>query len=650
MILTLATGISGQITPGEAIELMGRGTNMGNTLEPPTEGGWNNPPAEEYYFDAYVEAGYKTVRVPVRWDQHTGVDSPYTIDTAWLDRVEEVVEWGLSRDLFVIINAHHDNWIKENYGDEAVRARFDSIWNQVSRRFKGKPEKLFFEILNEPRTHTHNGLTQAEIDELNQRILGIIRKDHPTRIVLYSGKGWSSASDMMAAAIPDDPYIIATYHSYDPWDFAGEGNGTWGTTADRNAIRNTFAQVRSWADQNNMEVLLGEFGAMEECDYNSRMIHYATYVEGCLENNFAFAVWDDGGWYEVLQRADTAWNDMKDILLHGSPLSPDNITITAENDTSFRVGWTLRSDDHDTIYVERRTKDTDFVLIGGVPPESTSFLDTLPERDHLNYYRVIAVDDTAGDRYSYPVRRYMEPFVRTPFRGQSFRIPGAIQAEDYDRGGEGVTYHETTANNLPGAYRPYEGVDIIARNAGTYHVSNLAAAEWMEYSVDVVKAATHQVEIHLASYQGGGTFRILFPGDSTEVITVPSTGSWITTTEVTSKLQLDAGKQVMRVQVLSLPGFNLDKFVFTDATGVDQTAGTGFTIYPNPAGEILYFNSPSLHSNCTLKFFTPDGTMVKRMEDVSPQNGIDIRDLSAGLYLLLITSGKQVASSRFIKH
>ncbi|MFT4606018.1 MAG: aryl-phospho-beta-D-glucosidase BglC (GH1 family), partial [Rhodothermales bacterium] len=57
-----------QLTPEAAASLMGRGINMGNTLEPPYEAAWNNPVAEEYYFDDYVEAGFQTVRLPVRWD------------------------------------------------------------------------------------------------------------------------------------------------------------------------------------------------------------------------------------------------------------------------------------------------------------------------------------------------------------------------------------------------------------------------------------------------------------------------------------------------------------------------------------------------------------------------------------------------------
>ena len=124
LLVTIFSGITNysiaQLTPQEAAVQMQKGINLGNTLEPPLEGGWNNPAAQEYYFDMYKDAGFNCVRVPVRWDQHTQASYPYKIDEAWLQRVEQVVDWGLSRGLFIIINAHHEEWIKSNYTNAAL--------------------------------------------------------------------------------------------------------------------------------------------------------------------------------------------------------------------------------------------------------------------------------------------------------------------------------------------------------------------------------------------------------------------------------------------------------------------------------------------------------------------------------------------------
>ncbi|MEL6820244.1 MAG: glycoside hydrolase family 5 protein, partial [Calditrichota bacterium] len=204
-----------------------RGINIGNTLEPPTEGGWNNGPLEEYYFDDYKAAGFTCVRVPVRWEEHTQEQAPYAVDESWMQRVEQVVDWGLERDLYIIINAHHDWWLVNNYAQETVRDRFKSIWTQVAERFKDKSPRLMFEVINEPK-----GLTQAEINELNNEIISIIRANNPQRIIIFGGHEWAGAPQLLTVDVPNDDYVIGYFHTYDPWNFAGEGNGVWGSQDD----------------------------------------------------------------------------------------------------------------------------------------------------------------------------------------------------------------------------------------------------------------------------------------------------------------------------------------------------------------------------------------------------------------------------------
>jgi aryl-phospho-beta-D-glucosidase BglC (GH1 family) len=114
-LLSIAEPLKAQLTPQEAVQGMHRGINLGNTLEPPTEGAWNNGPAQESYFDAYLEAGFSNIRIPVRWDQHTGNTAPFAVNEVWMNRVEEVVDWGLSRGFYITLNGHHEDWLKNNY-------------------------------------------------------------------------------------------------------------------------------------------------------------------------------------------------------------------------------------------------------------------------------------------------------------------------------------------------------------------------------------------------------------------------------------------------------------------------------------------------------------------------------------------------------
>lgn len=309
----------GPLRAEDAVRRMGRGINLGNTLEPPLEGGWNNPAAEEYYFDDYKAAGFHCVRVPVRWDEHTDKKPPYHVDEKWMNRVEQVVEWGLKRDLFVIINAHHEEWIKKEYSNEKLRERFDCIWQQISERFKDKPETLLFEIINEPK-----GLGIPEVNELNERILKIIRKTNPARIVIFSGNEWGGYVPLMQATVPKDPYLIGTFHAYEPGRFAFDAKGEWGTDNDKAFVKAMFEKVSQWSRKTDVPVLLGEFGAVRKCDPESRKKFYAFYVQQALGHGFAFTVWDDGGDFRIYKRKDRTWNGIKDILINTPAVAPED--------------------------------------------------------------------------------------------------------------------------------------------------------------------------------------------------------------------------------------------------------------------------------------------------------------------------------------
>jgi endoglucanase len=137
-----------QITAQEAIKLMERGINLGNTFDAPNyEGEWA-PAAKEYYFEMYAQAGFKTVRVPITWNKRIGTEDPFVIDPIFLSRIDTVISWCLKYDLFVIINVHHDGWIKNTETFDEKKPRFYALWSQLSEHYKDYSEKLMFEIIN----------------------------------------------------------------------------------------------------------------------------------------------------------------------------------------------------------------------------------------------------------------------------------------------------------------------------------------------------------------------------------------------------------------------------------------------------------------------------------------------------------------------
>ena len=285
ILVCITNKTNAQLSPHNAAKTMIRGINIGNSFDAPTETAWGNPVVTASNFDDYKNAGFTCVRLPVTWDTHTGTLPPYSIDSTWLNCIDTVVTWGLSHGLIMIINAHHETWLKQDtsYAKPAIKARFDSIWSQIATRFQNRSDSLLFEVINEPYP-----LSLANVNDLNARIISIMRKTNPTRIILFSGNEWSNSNDLIAAAIPNDTLLIGYYHSYDPYPFGLLGTGTYGSTSDINTTIQKFNQVSSWSSQHNIPVVLSEFGAMDTSDYNSRMCYYGTITQQALLYNVPF--------------------------------------------------------------------------------------------------------------------------------------------------------------------------------------------------------------------------------------------------------------------------------------------------------------------------------------------------------------------------
>jgi aryl-phospho-beta-D-glucosidase BglC (GH1 family) len=644
-------GTTAQINPWQAISGMQKGINLGNTLEAPYEGNWN-PPAQEYYFDLFKAAGFKCVRVPVRWDNHTGTTPPYKIDETWLQRVETVLDWGLERDLFVVVNAHHDDWIKQNYSDPAIRARFDSVWSQISVRFKDKPEKLIFEILNEPY-----GLTKEQNDEMHQRILSIIRKTNPTRIVIFQGHEWGGSDELITAAIPDDDYVIGSFHSYDPYEFGLLGEGTWGTSYDVATLKNKFISVKNWSDLNNIPVFMGEFGSVRSCDYNSRMKHYKTYVELAQNYGFAYCAWDNGvldysdNGLGILDRAGRKWDEIKDILIYSSARSPANPTLTVL-DTIIKLSWINTVIDNDSIFVQRRLSNENYTTIARLKGDTTIFYDVNTFPNIYFYYRIIAHYNSGEEIYSHPVRIFMPIYVpkeRGFFLGVPATIPGIIEAENYDIGGEGLTYHETDDVNIAGAYRPDEAVDIYDRLGDGYHIGNAIPGEWYEYTVNVQHSGEYIMNTWLASLEGGGKFQIKIGEVESDTLTAPVTYSALNTASVSAIMNLDAGEQIMRFTVISLPIFNIDKIVFEspEATEVMRSENQSFTVFQNQDRELVFIFDSKLEIRL-LKIYNITGSLIFNLTNPENELKISIPGIPEGFYVVKAVTDKQEISRKII--
>ena len=198
------------LTPGPsgvAIEtrnaLLGRGINLGNMLEAPAEGDWGLR-VQDYYFDLIAEAGFDSVRIPVRWSAHALSNAPYTIDTAFFERIDWVLDQAARTGLVAVLNMHHYEELMDN--PALHRARFLALWQQISSRYANRPQNVYFEILNEPTGEFNDnpGLWNTLLAEAVETI----RQTNPFRTLIAGPVGWNAIDRLADLVLPDDADII----------------------------------------------------------------------------------------------------------------------------------------------------------------------------------------------------------------------------------------------------------------------------------------------------------------------------------------------------------------------------------------------------------------------------------------------------------
>ncbi len=151
--------------------------------------------------------------------------------------------------------------------------------------------------------------------------------------------------------------------------------------------------------------------------------------------------------------------------------------------------------------------------------------------------------------------------TRACYSGNPIKIPGVVQAENFDAGVEGITYHDSDSDNHGNEYRS-DGVDISSSGGATF-IGWTETGEWLEYTVDVKHAGSYNVEFHYATPNSLSSVQLDFDSAAKSgIITLPSTGDWFAFRHYSSMIKLNQGKQIMRLKIIN-GGFNLNEIKFT---------------------------------------------------------------------------------------
>ena len=295
--------------------------NMGNHLEAPNEGDWGRPINETDFMDI-ASRGFETVRLPVRFSNHAQTTPPFTLDSDFLARVEEVVDSALAANLRVILDLHHYSDTQGNiFAQPAEQTqRFTEIWRQIAQRFASyNDDSLWFELLNEP----HENLTHQNLLDVINPALAAVRDTNPTRPVVIGGENFSNINTLEDLPLPNDAYIIATFHYYDPFLFTHQGAffinpvppvGVDFTEADREQLALDVEKAQNFMQNTGIPLFLGEFGAFDTISITDRAEYYqavsssfnAIDIDGCpwaYTNTFPMRDPVTNRWFEELLSA-----------------------------------------------------------------------------------------------------------------------------------------------------------------------------------------------------------------------------------------------------------------------------------------------------------------------------------------------------------
>lgn len=319
------------------------GWNLGNQLEAnsggtPSETAWGNPTITEKLIKEVKAQGFKSVRIPVSYLSKIGDGPDYTIDSAWLDRVQEVVDMCVNNGLYAIINVHGDgyysvggSWLLCNEPEadqKVIKEKFKKVWAQIADRFKNYDEHLVYESMNEVFDGNSGGPTAenyGNINDYNQIFVDTVRSaggNNGSRYLLVPG--WNTDIDYTTGdvgyalagnfVIPNDSTgrVMISVHYYAPWDFCGDeskdiifrwGDNLKGQVKPRQSeslVDRQFDKLYNAYIKNGYGVIIGEYGSIDKTHKDERnttyRAYFAEYVNYAAHKRNIVTVYWDNGW------------------------------------------------------------------------------------------------------------------------------------------------------------------------------------------------------------------------------------------------------------------------------------------------------------------------------------------------------------------
>ena len=322
------------------------GWNLGNTMEPGPcnwisdpinwETAWQGSKTTQAIIDFVKAQGFRSVRIPCAWYVHS--DANYNIDTKWMDRVQEVVDYCIKDSLYVVLNDHYDNgWIERSFADRtesSVKKNcgiLGMLWKQIATRFRDYDHHLLFAGMNEPDAAGDNSKDKAgDIETLiryQQAFVNAVRQtggNNASRVLVVQSPSISIDLATNYDVMPQDETpnaMMLEVHFYAPYNFTmmtkdeswgnqayywGNGNHVSGskhnvTWGEEDYMQSQMRQMRTKYTSRGIPVIMGEFGTLwrtmpagESQEKHDASIYswYYTLCRYAVHNGVVPFVWD----------------------------------------------------------------------------------------------------------------------------------------------------------------------------------------------------------------------------------------------------------------------------------------------------------------------------------------------------------------------
>lgn len=295
----------------ELNKLLGRGVNFGNFLEPPRNANWSIP-LNESHFALVKQAGFDSVRLPVKWSDYAQATAPYTIEPDFFQRIDRLLAAAEASKLRLVLNVHHYDGL-DSEPDKHVE-RFVGLWQQIATRYRDRGDWLYFELDNEP----HSKL-DPQWNEVLRKGLAAVRQSNPVRPVIVGPPSWNGIWALPKLDLPDDRNLIVTVHMYNPFEFTHQGaswadakvrsvkDKTFGTAEEIAKVKQELDQAAKWSKEHNRPIYVGEFGAFQNAPLSSRVVWTQAVARHCEQAGMSWAYWELAAGFGIYDLESKQW-------------------------------------------------------------------------------------------------------------------------------------------------------------------------------------------------------------------------------------------------------------------------------------------------------------------------------------------------------